>query len=79
MGLYLGVGLANLINVFNPEMIVIGGVADGWDLFIKHVRDQVADRAFPIPAQRAEIVRAEKGDAAGLLGAAHIAFKQQAE
>jgi glucokinase len=75
MGISLGVGLASLINVFNPEMIVIGGgVADGWDLFIPHVNEQIAERAFPIPARRAEIVRAERGDDAGLLGAAHIAF-----
>jgi glucokinase len=79
MGLYLGVGLASLINIFNPEKIVIGGgVAAGWDLFIEHARQHVAERAFPIPARRAEIVRAECGDDAGLLGAAHIAFTKQA-
>jgi glucokinase len=79
MGWSLGVGLASLINIFNPEVIVIGGgVAAGWDLFIEHVRAEVAARAFPIPAQRAKIVRAEKGDDAGLLGAAHLAFMQLA-
>lgn len=79
MGVYLGIGLASLINIFNPEKIVIGGgVAAGWDLFIQHVREQVAERAFPIPARRAQIVRAECGDDAGLLGAAHIAFTKQA-
>jgi glucokinase len=78
MGIYLGVGLASLINIFNPEMIVVGGgVAAGWDLFISHVREQIAERAFPLPARRAEIVRAECGDDAGLLGAAQIAFAQQ--
>jgi glucokinase len=80
MGIYLGVGLASLINIFNPEMIVIGGgVAAGWDLFIAHVREQIVERAFPIPARRAAIVRAECGDDAGLLGAAHIAFAHQGE
>jgi glucokinase len=78
MGLYLGVGIASLVNILNPEVIVIGGgVADGWDLFIRHVREQVSERAFPIPARRAQIVRAERGDDAGLLGAAHIAFTKQ--
>jgi glucokinase len=78
MGIYLGVGLASLINIFNPEMIVLGGgVAAGWDLFIPHVREQIQERAFPLPARRAEIVRAECGDDAGLLGAAQIAFKQR--
>lgn len=75
MGIHLGVGLASLVNIINPEIIVIGGgVAAGWELFIEHVREQVSERAFPIPARRAQIVRAERGDDAGLLGAARIAF-----
>jgi glucokinase len=75
MGVYLGIGMASLINVINPEAIVIGGgVAAGWDLFIGHLREQIAQRAFPVPAQRAQVLRAERGDDAGLLGAANIAF-----
>jgi glucokinase len=75
MGFYLGIGLASLINILNPEIIVIGGgVANSWDLFAEHVRQQIALSAFPIPARRARLVRAECGDDAGLLGAAQIAF-----
>jgi glucokinase len=75
MGVYLGIGMASLINVINPQAIVIGGgVAAGWDLFIGHLREQIAQRAFPVPAQRAQVLRAERGDDAGLLGAANIAF-----
>lgn len=78
MGLYLGVGLASLVNIFNPEMIVIGGgVAAGWELFYDHVRQHVNERAFPVPARRVQIVQAQCGDDAGLLGAAHIAFTKQ--
>jgi glucokinase len=77
MGVYLGIGLANLINIINPEMIVIGGgVANGWDLFEKHMHQQVAERAFPLLAARVKIVRAECGDDAGLLGAAKLGFAQ---
>jgi glucokinase len=75
MGVYLGIGLANLINILNPEMIVIGGgVVNGWDLFEKHMRQQVAERAFPLPAARVKIMPAQCGDDAGLLGAARLAF-----
>jgi glucokinase len=75
MGVYLGIGLANLINILNPEMIVIGGgVVNGWELFAKHMLHQVAERAFPLPAARVKIVPGECGDDAGLLGAAHLAF-----
>ena len=75
MGVYLGIGLANLINILNPEMIVIGGgVVNGWDLFEKDMNHQIAERAFPLPAAQVKIVRAECGDDAGLLGAARLAF-----
>ena len=73
MGVYLGIGLANLINILNPEMIVIaGGVVNGWDLFEKHMLQEVEERAFPL--LRVKIVRAKCGDDAGLLGAAHLAI-----
>jgi glucokinase len=75
MGVYLGIGLASLINVLNPEIVVIGGgLSNGWDLFEKHMHQQVLERAFPIPARRVKIVRAQCGDDAGLLGAAKLAF-----
>jgi len=75
MGDYLGIGLANLINILNPEMIVIGGgVANGWELFEEPMRHQVDEHAFPLPASEVKIVPAECGDDAGLLGAARLAF-----
>jgi glucokinase len=73
MGVYLGIGVANLINILNPEIIVIGGgVVNGWELFEKHMQQQVEERAFPL--LRVKIVRAKCGDDAGLLGAARLAF-----
>lgn len=75
MGSYLGIALAGLINVLNPEAIVIGGgVAAGWDLFIGHVRDEIRRRAYSEPARRAKLVPALLGDDAGILGAARTAF-----
>lgn len=77
MGVYLGIGLANLINILNPEMIVIGGgVVNGWNLFEKHMHQQVEERAFPLLAARVKIVRAKRGDDAGLLGAARLALSR---
>lgn len=75
MGVYLGIGLANLVNILNPEMIIIGGgVVNGWDLFQTDMNREVAERAFPLPAAEVKIVPAECGDDAGLLGAARLAF-----
>jgi glucokinase len=75
MGFYLGIALVDLINVLNPEVIVIGGgAAAGWDLFIHHVEDQIRSRAFLEPGMRAKLVRAELDDDAGILGAAQMAL-----
>jgi glucokinase len=76
VGVYLGIAMANLVNIFNPEMIVIGGgAAAAWDMFAQHAREEVAKRAFPVPAKRCRIERAECGDDAGLLGAAWLALE----
>src|SRR5690242_20002202 len=73
-GMYLGIGLANLINLIDPEIIVItGGAANGWDLFASEMHRQVEERAFRTIAQQVRIARAECGDNAGLLGAARLA------
>jgi glucokinase len=78
MGVYLGIGLASLINLLNPEMIVIGGgLSNGWKLFEQHMYQQVFERAFPLPARSVKITRAECGDDAGFLGAARLAFAGQ--
>lgn len=75
MGSYLGIGLAGLVNVLNPEMIVLGGgVSAAWELFAADVQREVNARAFPEPADRVKIVRAELGDDAGILGAARAVF-----
>ena len=76
VGVYLGVAMANIVDIFNPEMIVVGGgVSAAWDLFVRQAREEVMKRAFPVPAGRCKIVRAECGDDAGLLGAAWLAFQ----
>ena len=76
MGKYLGIALAGIVNVLNPEMIVIGGgVAAGWSAFIEPLRSEIAARAFEAPAKRAVLVRSSLGDMAGLLGVARSAFR----
>jgi glucokinase len=76
-GVYLGVAMANYINIFNPEMIVIGGgVSAAWEVFAQHARAETLRRAFLVPAQRCRIVRSECGDDAGLIGAAWLAFEK---
>ncbi len=78
MGRMLGIGIASLINIFNPERIVVGGgVKDAWPLFIGATREEIMKRAFAVPAKRTEIVPSELGDDAGMVGAAAVAFELQ--
>lgn len=71
---YLGVGLVNLVNIFNPEAIVIGGgVSNFGERLLSPVRRVVRERAFPISAKTARIVRAELGEDSGVIGAAVFA------
>jgi glucokinase len=77
MGHYLGLGLVNLINLFNPEKIVIGGKVSGaWDYFIESAKAIVQQRGMRGQREKVEIVRAECGDDAGILGAAYVALKE---
>lgn len=76
VGRYLGIALGGLINVLNPEAIVIGGGASaGWDLFVEPLRAEIKARAFQQPAERVRLMRSDLGDDAGILGAAHLAVE----
>ena len=74
---YLGAGMVNLVNIFNPEMIIIGGgMAQMGDLLLDTARQVVKERAFPLSAQAVRVVTAQLGDNAGVLGAAIFARQQ---
>jgi glucokinase len=76
VGIYLGVAMASFVNIFNPEIIVIGGgVSAAWEMFAQPAREETLRRAFLVPAQRCRIVRAACGDDAGLIGAAWLALE----
>ena len=71
---YLGAGLVNLVNIFNPEMIIVGGgLAKMGDLLLNPARQVVKERAFQLSAGVVRIVPAQLGDDAGVLGAAIFA------
>jgi glucokinase len=73
VGTRLGVALASFANVFEPEVIVIGGgVLAAGDLLLDPARKELAARALP-PMNRTPVVAAELGAAAGMIGAAAMA------
>ncbi|MFC1942383.1 ROK family protein [Chloroflexota bacterium] len=74
-GRYLGIGMVSLVNIFNPEMIILGGgMATLGSLLIDPAERLVAEMAFPISAQAVRIVTAQLGNEAGVYGAAAFAF-----
>lgn len=70
---FLGSGLANLINILNPDMIVIsGGVTRAGDHLLEPLRNEVRRRAFRPAFESCEIVTSELGTSAGVIGAACV-------
>jgi len=75
IGRRLGVGLANYVNIFNPEVMVIGGglIAAG-ELLLTPARAEMERRALPFPRDLVRVKPAHFGSDAGLIGAAALAF-----
>ena len=69
-GEYIGIGLASVVNLLNPEKIIIGGgVAAAGDLLLNPIKESLLKRAMPISATAVEIVPAQLGNSAGVIGA----------
>ncbi|NNF13558.1 MAG: ROK family protein [Gemmatimonadetes bacterium] len=70
---YLGVGIANLVNLFNPEMVVVvGGVTRADRHLFDPLRSEVRKRAFASAVNACEIVAGALPQTAGVIGAAGI-------
>ncbi|HEX4671028.1 MAG TPA: ROK family protein [Solirubrobacteraceae bacterium] len=75
IGSNLGVAIASLVNIFNPEVVVIGGgVIAAGELLLAPARAEVAARALPPSKDEVRIVAAQFGVEAGMVGAAALAF-----
>lgn len=73
-GRWLGVGLAGFVNVFNPEVVAIGGgAAAGGEMILASAREEVARRSRPPSRDLARIMSATLGADSGLIGAAALA------
>src|SRR3954447_3187395 len=74
IGRALGVGISNLVNIFNPEVVVIGGgVSEAGDLLLDPARDVMAQRALAPGKDVVRVVGAALGGEAGMVGAATLA------
>jgi len=67
----MGAGLATIINFYNPTRIILGGgVIEAVEMYFNIAETEARRQALRIPGRRVEIVRAELGDYAGIVGAA---------
>lgn len=73
---YLGIGVVNLMHLFNPQAVIIGGgVSQAGELIFGPVRRIIAERAMP-NFRKTEIIPAALGDDVGLYGAAALALAE---
>lgn len=74
-GFYLGVGLANVVNMFNPKLIVIGGgLTHEWDMFYDNMMDIVKNNSLAANVENLEVVKTSLGPNVGVIGACAVAL-----
>jgi glucokinase len=70
----LGVGVVNVVNIFNPDAVVLGGgVTQAGDRLLAPVRALVRERSMPVSRENVRVLLVELGDDAGMYGALAIA------
>jgi predicted NBD/HSP70 family sugar kinase len=77
IGKFVGIGLTNIVNIFNPEKIALtGGVAQAGNLILNPAREVVNRTALVPNSSDVKIELAELGNRAGVLGAAALALRE---
>ena len=77
---YLGIAIANLVNLFNPEMIVLGGsVGQAGQILLEPLQEEVRRRAMAYPLSVVRIVKSSLGVEAGAIGAAVLVLRRTGE
>lgn len=75
LGHDLGLGIASYVNIFNPEVVVVGGgFGAAGELILEPARKVVAEHALPTSRDVVRIVSAELGPQAGLIGSGLVGF-----
>ena len=71
----IGIGLVNIIHIFNPEMIILGGgVTQMGRMLMEPAQRVVQERAMKVPREAVRIVQAQLGDNVGLIGAGALIY-----
>ena len=79
LGRWLGIGISNFVNVFEPEYLVIGGgLGSAGDLFLDAALEEAGSRALPALFERVRVSLAKAGNDAGVIGAGLLAAQELA-
>jgi len=79
-GKILGIALASLTNILNPEVFIIGGgIANAGDLILGPARHELIKRAYTIPAKKVKVIPAKLKNDAGIVGSASVAVAKLSE
>ncbi|MGC8739297.1 MAG: ROK family protein [Candidatus Hydrogenedens sp.] len=77
---WLGLGIASIVNMLNPERVILcGGMISAGNVLFNPVRETVMKNAFEVPAKRCEIVPAGLGEDSGVIGCAGCALTRYYE
>lgn len=72
----IGLGFANIVNILNPELIIVGGgLSNMGELLLQPIRFALRKYALPLPCSSVKIVRAKLGTKSGIRGAIALALK----
>ncbi len=76
MGRWLGIGMAGLVNMFDPRLVVLGGLFGRMaPIVLPLVRNELVGRALSVDREQVAVVASRLGDDAPVLGAAERAFE----
>ncbi|ALS23007.1 MULTISPECIES: ROK family transcriptional regulator [Paenibacillus] len=77
LGKYLGIGIANLVNSINPELIIIHGeMIHLGERLITEIEKQIQQRALPVPKERVRVIFSKLGPKANLIGSCALVLKE---
>jgi glucokinase len=75
-GRYLGIGIANMINIMSPEAVILaGGLTGAWDIYVQEAIKEASKRAYTEVFERVKVIPSLLMDDAGITGAAGLVFR----
>lgn len=76
-GKNLGIGIANLINIFSPDAIILtGGLLGAWNIYVESAIQEASKRTLKELYRKVKIIPSSLGDNAGIIGAAMLVFEE---